>query len=84
VGNLAITDVRLLDGNGIDGVTNGMAAALWALDFALESAVFGLKYVLFNNDFTQNNVQSPIGYLPNFTPSGIYYGMMMVSLLNSQ
>jgi len=40
--------------------------------------------VLFNNDFSATNVQSPLGYMPNFTPSGSYYGMLMMSLVNSQ
>jgi hypothetical protein len=30
------------------------------------------------------NVQSPLGNSPNFTPRAIYYGMLMMSIINSQ
>jgi hypothetical protein len=32
---LGISDIKLTDGMGVDGVTNSMAAALWAIDFIL-------------------------------------------------
>ena len=32
---VSLSDVRLVDGEGVDGVTNTMAAALWMIDFSL-------------------------------------------------
>jgi hypothetical protein len=32
---MGVSDIKLTDGMGIDGVTNSMAAALWAIDFVL-------------------------------------------------
>lgn len=32
---MAITDVKLTTGDGVDGLTNTFAAALWAVDIAL-------------------------------------------------
>ncbi len=32
---MAISDIKFVEGNGIDKVTNSFAAALWAIDFAI-------------------------------------------------
>lgn len=80
---MAFTDVRIVGGDGVSGVTDTMAAALWALDFAMECAMFGLQYILFNNDVGATNVQSPLGNTPNYTPRGSYYGMLMMSMINN-
>ncbi len=73
-----------MGGDGVSGVTDTMAAAIWALDFSMECALFGLRYVLFNNDLSNTtNFQAPFGSAPNFTPQAIYYGMLMMSIINN-
>jgi hypothetical protein len=37
---LAINDIRLTSEKGVDGVTNSFAAALWAIDFIFEFALY--------------------------------------------
>lgn len=33
--DVGVNEIRLIDGVGIDGVTNSFAAALWALDITV-------------------------------------------------
>jgi len=73
-----------VSGDGVAGVTDTMAAAIWALDFSMECAMLGLRYVLFNNDISSTtNVQAPLGSAPSFTPQATYYGMLMMSIINN-
>jgi hypothetical protein len=73
-----------VDGDGVSGVTDTMAAAIWALDFSMECALFGLRYVIFNNDLNSTtNFQAPLGSAPTFTPQATYYGMLMMSIINN-
>ncbi len=32
---MVISDIKFVEGDGIDGITNSFAAALWAIDFAI-------------------------------------------------
>jgi len=36
---MGINDIKLTTGNGVDGVTNTFAAALWAIDIIMEFAM---------------------------------------------
>lgn len=38
----SLSRVRLVDGEGIDGVTNSFAAAIWWIDFLMEAALYGI------------------------------------------
>jgi hypothetical protein len=44
------TEYKITDGVGVDGVTNTFAAALWAIDSAIEFAMFGGKGMKFPLD----------------------------------
>lgn len=68
-------------GNGVDGVTNSMASAIWALDFMLECARFGLNRVLINVDLDSNSLQGPFGPGPNYQPRPMYYSLLLMSIL---
>jgi hypothetical protein len=46
---LGITDVKLTTGNGVDGLTNTFAAALWAVDMALEFCLMNGWEIDFNH-----------------------------------
>jgi hypothetical protein len=49
---VGINDIRLVDGNGVDGVTNTFAAAIWALDIAISLASIGGSFINFHNSFS--------------------------------
>lgn len=38
---VCISSLKLVEGNGIEGVTNSFAAAIWLIDFYFEAALFG-------------------------------------------
>lgn len=83
LGYLVITDLRMNPGKGVDGVTNSMASAIWALDFLLECARFGLTRVLLNVDFSTDSLQGPFGPAPDYHPRPIYYSLLLMSILAS-
>lgn len=62
-------------GDGIFGVTNSFAAALWALDTAVEFSGLGGNYINFFNTFSPSN-QSILGPAPLFEPTPLYYGLL--------
>jgi hypothetical protein len=68
-------------GSGLDGITNAMVSAIWALDLMLESAKFGLTGVLFNVDLTNGSLQGPFGPAPDYTPRPIYYALLLMSII---
>lgn len=63
---VGINDIRLVDGNGVDGVTNTFAAAIWALDIAISLASIGGSFINFHNSFSSSNYQSVFGPGPGF------------------
>lgn len=77
-----ITEAKLTNGNGVDGVTNGFVSALWAIDLAIEFAMFGGKGIKFPTDITPGNLQSMIGPSPTFTPNPLYYSLLFLSMLS--
>jgi hypothetical protein len=75
----------MIGGDGVSGITDAMVAAIWVLDTAIEACLLGVDFVLVNNDFGLTNAQSPIGSpASNFTPKATYYGLLMLSIINSQ
>lgn len=81
-GNIMISEIKLCNGNGIDGVTNGFVSALWAIDFAIEFAMFGGKGIKFLTDITAGNLQSMLGPAPTYTPNPLYYSLLFLSMLS--
>lgn len=81
-GPIIITEARLSDGIGIDGITNTFVSALWAVDFTIEAAMFGLKGVHFPVDISATSKQTVIGPSPSYTPQPIYYGLLFISMLS--
>lgn len=72
----------MTDGNGINGVTNTFASALWAIDTSIEFALFGgtnIKYVV---DLNANNYQSVLGPAPGYAPNPIYYGLLFLTMFS--
>jgi hypothetical protein len=74
--------MKLSDGNGINGVTNTFAAALWALDISIEFALLGGGNIKFPIDVNADNYQSVLGPAPSHTPNPIYYGLLFLTLLS--
>ena len=46
---LGINDIRLTTGNGVDGLTNAFAAALWAIDITFEFVLMNGWEIDFNH-----------------------------------
>lgn len=78
---LGINDIKLTTGNGVDGVTNTFAAALWALDIILEFMQMKGWEIDFNHEVRNGNFQSILGPAPELKPSAIYYGMIFASII---
>ena len=76
---LAFNDIQLTNSIGVDGVTNSFAAALWTLDFALKASSLTINPVLFHSPLTAS-FQSILGVPPYYSPSAIYYGLLMANL----
>lgn len=77
---VAFQRVRLVNGSGIDGVTNTFAAAVWWIDFAMEAALYGLIDVSIDATIRNNYYQSIFGPPPTFAPTSLYYGSLMAIL----
>jgi hypothetical protein len=71
---LGINDLKITTGEGVDGVTNTFAAAIWALDIILEFMLMNSVEIDFNHEIREGNFQSILG--TDFKPSPIYYGML--------
>ena len=69
-----------MEGNGIDGVTNSFAAAIWFIDFFFECALFGFYDVHYEGHISSDNFQGVLGPGPAFQPSSIYYAMIFTIL----
>lgn len=80
-GTLIISELKITNGLGIDGVTNSFASALWAIDFALEFAMFGGRRVYFPCDISTGSLQTILGPSPTFTPTPLYYGLLFLSMI---
>lgn len=75
---IALSDIRLTNTTGVDGVTNSFAAALWALDFSLKYMSIGGYFASFYTPFTSSN-QSVLGASPYFGPQALYYGLLFAN-----
>lgn len=76
----AFSSVKFMEGDGVDGVTNTMAAAIWYVDFFLEAALYYMYDVNWEGDIYSGNYQSFLGPAPSYTPSAIYYAMIFANL----
>lgn len=72
----------MANGNGVDGVTNGFVSALWAIDLAIEFAMFGGKGIRYVVDLTVGNLQTMLGPAPTYTPNPLYYSLLFLSVLS--
>ena len=81
-GNIVISEAKLATGSGVSGVTNGFVSALWAIDFAIEFAMFGGKGVRYVVDLTAGDLQSMLGPAPTYAPNPLYYALLFLSMLS--
>lgn len=73
--DVGINEIKMIEGVGIDGVTNSFAAALWALDIAMEMTVMYGNFINFYNPM-DISYQSVLGSAPNFKQNSLYYGLL--------
>lgn len=79
-----ITDIRFTKNIGINGVTNSLAAAFWIIDIFMEFALMRGYGINFNADISGTKFQSIFATgSPSYTPSALYYGLIMVSLISN-
>lgn len=72
----------MTNGVGVNGVTNAFASALWAIDSAIEFAMYGGKGMRFPCDISTGNLQTILGPAPNYLPTPLYYGLLFLSGLS--
>lgn len=81
--NVAISRMKLHYGNGIDGLTNTFASALWAADFIFQWMTMSGYQIYFDTDVTGGSFQSPftsnnnLGGSPALVVWPIYYAMLI-------
>lgn len=68
-------------GNGVDGLTNTFAAALWAVDIALEFCLMSGWEIDFNHIVSEGNFQAILGPPPSLKPTPLYYGLIFLTLI---
>lgn len=78
---MVINDIKLTTGNGVDGLTNTFAAALWAIDIILEFTIMNGLEIDFNHEVREGNFQSILGPLPGLKPTPLYYGLIFATLM---
>jgi hypothetical protein len=78
---LGINDIKLTTGDGVDGLTNTFAAALWAIDITMEFILMNGWEIDFNHFFKATNYQSLFTPSPEFKPTALYYGLMFAVLV---
>lgn len=79
-----ITELAMIEGTGVDGVTNTMVSAIWALDTLLEGAKFGLERILLKADPSNTDFISVFGAGPNYDPQPIYYALLLMSIIQEK
>jgi len=80
---MGINDMRLVAAdNGIDGLTNSFAAAIWAIEMSMEFAIMGGIRMDFFNPVANASYQSVIGQAPLYNPSSLYYALLFTIIAN--
>ena len=78
---MGINDIKLTTGDGVDGITNTFASALWALDMILEFIQMNGWEIDFNHEIRNGNFQSILGAAPDLKPNPIYYGLIFATIM---
>lgn len=78
--NTAITNVKFTQGDGVDGVTNTMAAAIWFVDFIMETVMYNIYDVHWDGNIYDGNYQAFFGPAPDFEPQPIYYAAIALGI----
>ena len=63
---VSISSLKIVEGDGIDGVTNTFAAALWYIDFMMEVSLFGFYDSFYDSHIKAGNYQSVFGPGPSY------------------
>ena len=64
------------DPEGIDGLTNSFAAAIWVVEFMMEWILAGGYRAAMYNPIGIPSFQSVLGQAPTYRPSALYYGLL--------
>ena len=81
--SVIISHMKLHYGNGIDGLTNTFASALWAADFIFQWMSMGGYQIFFDVDLIGGGFQSPFNSNNNLAGSPplvvwpIYYALLL-------
>ena len=73
----SISKLQLVEGDGIDGVTNTFAATVWLVDFIIEALISEFVFVDVANTGAYQRV---LGEPPGFKPTPLYYALIFISL----
>ena len=73
-----VSKFSLIEGDGIDGVTNTFAAVLWLIDFSLEVSLYSVYDISY---YSSGEYQRAIGMGPDYKPNAAYLGLIFLSLI---
>jgi hypothetical protein len=80
----SMSDVRLVEAyEGVNGLTNSFAAAIWAIEFTMEWIIKGGFHISYFNPIGSPSFQSIFGQAPYFQPTALYYGHLMAIIINN-
>lgn len=76
-------DIRLVDSyEGVDGLTNSFAAAIWAVELSMEWAIISGYRLHFFNPMQNASFQSILGQAPHYGPGAMFYGLILAIVSN--
>lgn len=78
---IVISNIKLTEGKGIDGVTNTFAAGIWVIEMMLEYAQMGGYEIDYNYDVFRGNYQAFLGAAPDFRPTPLYQALLFATML---
>lgn len=76
-----LSKISMIEGNGIDGVTNTFAAAIWLVDFLMEATMYYFWDISY---YSSGDYQKILGTnSDNFKPTSLYTAMIFITLIRS-
>lgn len=76
-------DLRLVNNyDGVDGLTNSFAAAIWAVEIIMEWTIINGRRIHFFNPMQNASFQSVLGQAPNYNPQALFYGLILANVVN--
>lgn len=83
-GFTSLSNIKFTEGHGKDEVTNTMAAAIWWIDFTMETIMYNFYDIHWDGNMYAGNHQGFFGPGPEFEPQPLYYASIFLGLFGNQ